>query len=119
MQTYSRGSRVGFQLELDRNGPGFHKGARIDESLLDFQVAEIGSPEALCHAKRLGMRMALAIESGPVVEAGALDDQGVAIRAAYRVSHACGVDDLGKRPAIQKDFAVKRARNSITTILGV
>src|SRR5215470_20218398 len=85
---------------------------RIVNRLFEFQHAELRPPEALGDRGRAGQRAAADIEPAVVHEAGRLDDERVAVPAAYRVAVVPGLDFISLRqlPAVQKHLTDRRAR---------
>ena len=83
---------------------------RIVDRDLDIQVPDIAAPEPFDQVHCVAMRMAAAIEPGLVVEAGGVNDQGVAFPETDRVSQPGRLRIFGKLAAIHEYLPKERHR---------
>src|SRR5437667_5034811 len=84
--------------QFDCPGPAIRR--RIVDGELHVNVAEVGAPQPFNEVRLFGLGMAVHIQPTFVIHAGGLDDQGVALPSAHRVTKKGRLANLGQRPPI-------------------
>src|SRR2546422_8804435 len=94
------------QREPQGGGPGLGIGLGIVNRDPDLQGSNITAPEALGEMQSVAMRVTAIIKPGFIGEADRVDNQGVALPLADRVSEPGGNAIVGKATAVGEDLAI-------------
>ena len=94
------------ELGRARDFPGLGVSSWIVDGEFDFEMPQIGPPEALDDVHLFGVGMAHVIEPGSIVEADAVDYQRVAFPMSDGMPHPHGIRIFGMTASVQEDLAM-------------
>ncbi len=100
VQTYSPISSLASSSDGSRDFPGLRISSRIVDREFDFEMSQIGPPEALDDVHHFSVRMTRGIEPRSIVEAHGVDYQRVAFPMSDRMSHPHRIRILGMAASI-------------------
>src|SRR5579862_789142 len=95
------------QIVIEVCSPGLRISLGIVDRNINGQGVMADATDALCEVQILAVRMAHLIEPGLIVETNGIDDEGVPLPFADRISHPRGANVLGMLTPIRKNLAHK------------